>query len=72
MDNTSAHPLRVKPTEDSGLFPDEFFWRAHYTWLQDQGYLLRPRYHPNWTPSWHGTKKDADECEDGQFPLVRL
>ena len=60
-----------------GYLTREFFWRDHYTWLQEQGYTLRPRYHPDWTPSWTGTKKDSDYCEDGQIsnvcpPCLRL
>ncbi|KAM5533173.1 hypothetical protein V8D89_013129 [Ganoderma adspersum] len=50
-----------------GYLTREFFWRDHYTWLQEQGYVLRPRYHPYWKPSWAGTKKDSDYCEDGQI-----
>ncbi|KAK7687644.1 hypothetical protein QCA50_008859 [Cerrena zonata] len=36
----------------SKLMEGEIFWRDHYTWLKDQGYLLRPRYHPEWDPQW--------------------
>ena len=53
-----------------GYLTREFFWRDHYTWLQEQGYLLRPRYHPDWKPSWAGTKKNPRNCEDGQLPHV--
>ncbi|KAJ7646700.1 hypothetical protein FB45DRAFT_734548, partial [Roridomyces roridus] len=28
------------------------FWRDHYLWLQDRGYLLRARYAPGWTTTW--------------------
>ena len=30
----------------------EIFWRDQYDWLLKSGYKLRPRYHPNWAPSW--------------------
>nr|VWP00764.1 Mitogen-activated protein kinase (EC [Ganoderma boninense] len=33
--------------------------------------MLRPRYHPDWKPSWTGTKKDPEYCEDGQIFNVR-
>ncbi|KAH7889023.1 hypothetical protein F5I97DRAFT_1935400 [Phlebopus sp. FC_14] len=39
---------------------------AHYQWLRDRGYLLRPRYAPDWVPSWRGTKKNRFLCEDGK------
>ena len=34
-----------------GYFTSEYFWRDHQPWLQTQGYMLRPRYHPDWVPS---------------------
>ncbi|EED77210.1 predicted protein, partial [Postia placenta Mad-698-R] len=48
-----------------GLVEAEYFWRDRYQWLQEHGYLLRPRYKPDWVPSWQGTKKDYSDCEDG-------
>ncbi|PIL35983.1 hypothetical protein GSI_01643 [Ganoderma sinense ZZ0214-1] len=50
-----------------GYLTREFFWRDHQPWLQEQGYMLRPRYHPDWKPTWAGTKKDSDDCEDGHI-----
>ncbi|KAK7448843.1 hypothetical protein VKT23_013572 [Stygiomarasmius scandens] len=47
----------------------ERFWRDHYTWLKDRGYTLRPRYHPDWKPSWAGTNKSYSQCEDGYSPM---
>ncbi|KAI0952734.1 hypothetical protein AcW1_007137 [Taiwanofungus camphoratus] len=44
----------------------ERFWRDRQPWLQECGYMLRPRYRPDWRPSWEGTKKRHYECEDGQ------
>lgn len=29
----------------------EIFWRDHQEWLQEKGYMLRPRYHPDWVSS---------------------
>ncbi|KAI9067305.1 kinase-like protein [Trametes sanguinea] len=55
----------LAPLEDGGLFSHEKFWRDHQQWLQDQGYMLRRRYHPDWIPSWQGTKRDPYDCEDG-------
>jgi hypothetical protein len=52
------------------LAPGEPWWRDHYLWLKEAGYLLRPRYEPGWIPSWVGTKKIWYNCEDGQGPWV--
>ncbi|KAI0723537.1 hypothetical protein C8Q76DRAFT_794463 [Earliella scabrosa] len=30
----------------------EIFWKDRYDFLHSQGYTLRPRYKPNWIPSW--------------------
>ncbi|KIJ18440.1 hypothetical protein PAXINDRAFT_167041 [Paxillus involutus ATCC 200175] len=57
------------------LSEPEIWWRDHYQWLENSGYLLRPRYAPDWTPSWEGTKKEWFECEDGraaEFPTIIL
>ncbi|KAJ7271187.1 hypothetical protein C8J57DRAFT_1321006 [Mycena rebaudengoi] len=35
----------------------ERFWADRYEALNNAGYLLRPRYHPDWKPSW----------KDGEF-----
>ncbi|THG95880.1 hypothetical protein EW145_g7886 [Phellinidium pouzarii] len=42
----------------------EIWWRDHYQLLLDHGYQLRPRFRPDWKPSWTGTKLDPDYCED--------
>ncbi|KZT71756.1 hypothetical protein DAEQUDRAFT_687108 [Daedalea quercina L-15889] len=52
------------------LMEHEYFWRDRQPWLQDHGYMLRPRYRPDWKPSWLGTKKDHMDCEDGQNTIV--
>ncbi|KAJ7092036.1 kinase-like domain-containing protein [Mycena belliarum] len=51
--------------EEGRLATTEFFWRDHYAWLKDAGYLLRSRYSPGWSASWKGTSKSPFECEDG-------
>ena len=53
------------PLEKGGLDGGEAFWRENYQFLLDHGYQLRPRYSPNWVPSWIGTNKDHRYCEDG-------
>ncbi|KAF8134314.1 kinase-like domain-containing protein [Boletus edulis] len=50
----------------------ELWWSRHYGWLKDSGYILRPRYAPDWTPSWQGTKKSWLTCEDSHLAKVIL
>ncbi|KAG5338565.1 hypothetical protein C0989_007024 [Termitomyces sp. Mn162] len=47
------------------LVPSELFWRKHCQYLKDHGYTLRPRYQPNWRPSWLDNSKRWTRCEDG-------
>ncbi|KAI9512192.1 kinase-like domain-containing protein [Russula earlei] len=57
-------------TETGTLFPSELWWRDHYHDIESQGYVLRPRYHPNWEPSWRKSGKDFFKAEDGQPTLL--
>jgi hypothetical protein len=47
------------------LYSDELYWRDRYVSFKARGYLLRPRYNPEWVASWKGTNKNWLECEDG-------
>ncbi|KAJ7475413.1 kinase-like domain-containing protein [Mycena galericulata] len=48
--------------------PNEPFWHDHCDWLKERGYLLRPRYRPDWVPSWiENPKKNKMVCEDWQI-----
>ncbi|KAJ7162135.1 hypothetical protein C8R46DRAFT_1000094 [Mycena filopes] len=48
------------------LAPGEAYWRDHQPWLKECGYILRPRYQPDWIPSWKtDPTKHAVLCEDG-------
>ncbi|KAG6901306.1 hypothetical protein C0995_013876 [Termitomyces sp. Mi166 len=51
--------------EGGELVPADLFWRKHCTYLKDHGYILRPRYQPDWRPSWLDNSKDWTDCEDG-------
>lgn len=53
------------------LYSDELYWRDRYHFFKDRGYLLRPRYHPDWVASWKGTNKNWLECEDGLVGEVK-
>ena len=48
----------------------EVWWRDHQVWLQERGYMLRPRYKPDWIPSWADGKKRFFQCEDGHRNFV--
>lgn len=56
--------------DDDQLTSSEVWWSQHFEWLKHRGYLLRPRYAPDWVPSWKGTKKDSFMCEDSKIPIV--
>ena len=58
------------PLDGEQLASPELWWSQHYQWFKDNGYLLRPRYAPDWVPSWRGTKKNGFMCEDGRVPYV--
>ncbi|KAJ3481137.1 hypothetical protein NLI96_g7863 [Meripilus lineatus] len=34
------------------LDDSESFWLDHSEWLEEKGYMLRPRFRPGWVPSW--------------------
>lgn len=53
--------VHLRPEE---LDPREVWWRERYQRLKACGYLLRPRYSPNWVPSWTVSSRDSGECED--------
>ncbi|OBZ71812.1 hypothetical protein A0H81_08237 [Grifola frondosa] len=42
----------------------ELRWRDRQQFLESQGYMLRPRYHPDWSPSWRRTGVKIREAED--------
>ncbi|KIM38851.1 hypothetical protein M413DRAFT_419793 [Hebeloma cylindrosporum] len=61
---TTITPQNLSPGK-GGLDECESYWRDKYQWLRDRGYQLRPRYSPDWIPSWVGTTKNHRICEDG-------
>ncbi|KAL1742166.1 hypothetical protein HDZ31DRAFT_43842 [Schizophyllum fasciatum] len=52
----------------SDVLPTEKWWVDHRAWLESQGYLLRPRFTPDWEPSWHSPKVHLLDAED-HYPL---
>nr|GAT49096.1 predicted protein [Mycena chlorophos] len=52
------------------LSPGEEYWRDHYEWLKSCGYELRPRFRPDWVPSWKvDSTKTAMLCSDSWSPV---
>jgi hypothetical protein len=54
------------------LVMTERWWRDRYDEIAEQGYKLRPRYHPQWQPSWGESGKTFYTVEDGQPTIVRV
>ena len=50
----------------STLRNNEMKWRDRHDMLDKEGYVLRPRLRPGWTPSWLQSGKSPLECEDGE------
>ncbi|KAK7691435.1 hypothetical protein QCA50_004834 [Cerrena zonata] len=50
----------------------EVFWQERYDYLKSQGYLLRPRFKPGWTPSWLGTNRNPHYCEDSIYSVLSV
>ncbi len=63
----------IAPNRQVGaLVTTEQWWRDRYNEIAECGYELRPRYHPNWQPSWLTSGKDFYTVEDGQPTIVRV
>ena len=50
----------------SKLRNSEKKWRDRYEMLEQEGYILRPRLRPGWTPSWLQSGESPLDCEDGE------
>ncbi|KAI0071999.1 hypothetical protein K474DRAFT_1651740 [Panus rudis PR-1116 ss-1] len=62
----------LEPSIQAGpvrLLDHERFWAEHQPWLSQQGYMLRPRYRPGWTPSWVGKSDTFLHYEDSTIPI---
>ncbi|KAG8979886.1 hypothetical protein FRB90_007845, partial [Tulasnella sp. 427] len=51
---TTTPPPNPNPNEaaQKELLASEHIWVAKFQFLKDSGYLLRPRYRPDWVPPW--------------------
>ena len=55
----------------SKLRNNEMKWRDRHEMLDKEGYILRPRLRPGWTPSWLQSGENPLDCEDGNPLPVR-
>ncbi|CAE6349633.1 hypothetical protein BN14_06352 [Rhizoctonia solani AG-1 IB] len=58
FDDVSIHSRSDKRSEA------EERWVSFQPYLLSKGYRLRPRYQPDWVPSWKGTSVKPLHCED--------
>lgn len=61
--------LYLKSQNANALNGTEFRWRHYQPWLEEKGYLLRPRYHPQWQPV---AQRTYVEREDSLEATVRV
>lgn len=65
---SAAQMAKIFPTD---LNVAEKMWRDRYRFFKDQhGLSLRPRYHPDWRPSWIAEEHDPSYCEDAIAQIV--
>ena len=62
----SQHLREILPNPEIflSLAGHEIPWRDRYHFLASKGYTLRPRYHPDWKPSWLENGRCMNHCED--------
>lgn len=48
----------------------EQYWVKLQKWLEENGYMLRPRFKADWVPSWPQTEDDFLKYEDGHIHFV--
>jgi hypothetical protein len=71
--NNNVNVYSESPGRKPGtLVMTERWWRDRYDAISSRGYELRPRYRPDWEPSWLKSGKDFYTVEDGQPTIVRL
>ncbi|KAG9105415.1 hypothetical protein FRC07_009299, partial [Ceratobasidium sp. 392] len=68
FDTRASH--RLQPENRSSV---ENRWVSLQPYLLSKGYQLRPRYRPDWVPSWKATGANPHSCEDSANSLpVRI
>ncbi|KAH9839151.1 kinase-like domain-containing protein [Rhodofomes roseus] len=80
----SAEPPPQSDKPWDALLLDELYWCDRQPWLQEHGYMLRPRYRPGWKPTPSGFRfredslwamvpfvMDATRISDGSIVLMK-
>ncbi|KAG9123484.1 hypothetical protein FRC07_014881 [Ceratobasidium sp. 392] len=68
-----SHGISSLSTKPEELSDAEKRWVSFQPYLLSKGYQLRPRYRPDWEPSWKATGADPLDCEDSLNSLpVRI
>jgi hypothetical protein len=62
--------LSFEDVPPGGISERESWWVERQEELEAAGYMLRPRYHPDWQPSWLKANKFYSDVEDGQKKVV--
>lgn len=58
--------------DDATLLEYEIWWRDRYVMLEERGYRLRPRFRPDWVPSWRTSGGRWVGSEDALLSRVCL
>lgn len=63
----------IQPTGEQDIFAElhgeELYWRDRQHFLESHGYQLRPRYRPDWIPSWRGKPYEAVFAAEDAYAL---
>lgn len=70
--NAFAEEESLSEIDDTVLMEHETWWRDHYLMLEERGYRLRPRFHPDWVPSWLTSGINMASSEDSNPSNVCL
>lgn len=65
----SFHKVSVLSRSPEELSDAEKRWVSYQPYLVSKGYQLRPRYRPDWIPSWKSTGAYPYDCEDSSNAL---
>ena len=75
-EHKSAHSKAIEDSyakiadKASKLSAKEAVWRDRQLFLEQRGYMLRPRFRPGWVPSWKGNTRLVYTADDGIILLV--
>ncbi|KAF8600263.1 hypothetical protein BDV93DRAFT_496918 [Ceratobasidium sp. AG-I] len=65
----SFHSISLLSQSPEELSDAEKRWVSFQPYLLSKGYQLRPRYRPDWVPSWKSTGLHPYDCEDSSDAL---